>query len=283
MWELDYKEGWVLKNWCFWVVVLEKALESPLNSKEIKPVNSKGNQPWVFAGRTDAEAPILWPSDAKRQLIRSSNTLATWFEELTHLKIPWCWERLGEGGEGDNRGWDGWMASSTQWTRVWANSRRQWKTGKAGVLHSTRLKRVEHDWATEQQFLEVKSTVSPPRLKSRCWLGCLLSEALREHQLPRPAARASYTPWIWPPSCIFKVNSNVGLSNLSPSDLCFSYRISFSWLWPSSPIHRDSCGYTESTRVIQGNSLMARLLIQSHLQSVLPCKVSLSWVLGIWI
>ena len=69
MWELDHKEGWVLKNWCFWVVVLEKALESPLNSKEIKPVNSKGNQPWVFAGRTDAEAPILWPSDAKRQLI----------------------------------------------------------------------------------------------------------------------------------------------------------------------------------------------------------------------
>ena len=102
------------------------------------------------------------------------------------------------------------------------------------------------------------------------------------HQLPWPASRASYTPQIWPPSCIFKVNSNVGLSNLSPSDLGFSYRISFSWLWPSSPIHRDSCGYTESTWVIQGNSLMARFLIQSHLQSVLPFKVSLSWVLGIW-
>ena len=67
MWELDHKEGWALKNWCFWTVMLEKTLESPLNSKEIKLVNWKGNQPWIFIGRTDAEAeaPILWPSDAK--------------------------------------------------------------------------------------------------------------------------------------------------------------------------------------------------------------------------
>ena len=67
MWELDYKESWVLKNWCFWTVVLEKTLESPLDSKEIKQVNSKANQPWVFIGRTDAEveAPILWPPNVK--------------------------------------------------------------------------------------------------------------------------------------------------------------------------------------------------------------------------
>ena len=66
MWELDHK-GWVLKNWCFWTVVLEKILESLLDSKEVKPVNPKGNQPWIFTGRTDAEAeaPILWPPDAK--------------------------------------------------------------------------------------------------------------------------------------------------------------------------------------------------------------------------
>ena len=72
MWELDHKEGWALKNWCFWTVVLEKTLESPLDCKKIKPVNPKGNQPWIFIGRTDAEAeaPILWPPDVKNWLIR---------------------------------------------------------------------------------------------------------------------------------------------------------------------------------------------------------------------
>ena len=69
MWELDHKEGWAPNNWCFWTVVLEKTLESPLNCKEIKPVNPKGNQPWIFIGRIDAEAPILWPPDVKSQLI----------------------------------------------------------------------------------------------------------------------------------------------------------------------------------------------------------------------
>ena len=112
MWELDHKEGWVLKNWCFWTVVLEKTLESPLDSKEIKPVNLKGNKPWIFIGRS-------W----------SSKTSATWWEKPTHWKRPWCWERLREGGEGGNRGWDGWMASLVHWTWVWANSRRQWRTG----------------------------------------------------------------------------------------------------------------------------------------------------------
>ena len=68
MWELDHKEGWVVNNWCFWIV-LEKTLESPLDCKEIKAVNPKGNQPWIFIGRTDAEAPVLWPPDAKSQLI----------------------------------------------------------------------------------------------------------------------------------------------------------------------------------------------------------------------
>ena len=68
MWELDQKEGWMLKNWWFWIVVLEKALESPWDSKEIKPVSPKGNQPWIFIGRTDAETPILWPPDVKNWL-----------------------------------------------------------------------------------------------------------------------------------------------------------------------------------------------------------------------
>ena len=105
IWELDYKESWAPKNWCFLTVVLEKTLESPLDCKEIQPVHPKGDQSWVFIERTDVEAatPILWPPDAKSWL---------------HLKRFWCWERLRSGAEG----WDGWMASPTQWTRVWVNS-----------------------------------------------------------------------------------------------------------------------------------------------------------------
>ena len=94
MWELDHKEGWASKNWCFWTVVLKKTLESPLDWKEIRPVNSKGNQSWLFIGRADAkiEAPVLWPPDAKSWLIR---------------KKLWCWEKLKAGEEGGNGGWDG--------------------------------------------------------------------------------------------------------------------------------------------------------------------------------
>ena len=71
MWELDHKESWVPKNWCFWAVVLEKSLESPLDSKEIKPINPIRNQPWIFIGKTDgeAEAPVLWPHNAKIQIV----------------------------------------------------------------------------------------------------------------------------------------------------------------------------------------------------------------------
>ena len=96
------KEGWVLKNWCFWPVVLEMTLESPLDWKGIKPVNPKGNQPWIFIRRTDveAEAPELWPPDVNRWLIGKDLMLG----------------RLKAGGEGDDRVRDGWMASLTQWT-----------------------------------------------------------------------------------------------------------------------------------------------------------------------
>ena len=79
----------------------------------------------------------------------SSNTLATWYDALTHCKRPWCWERLKAGGEGDDRGWDSWMASPTQWTWVWASSRSWWWTGKPGVLQSMGSQRVRHDWVTE--------------------------------------------------------------------------------------------------------------------------------------
>ena len=131
VWELDYKESWAPKNWCFWTVVLERTLESPLDWKEIQPVNPTGNQSWIFMGRTDAEAetPILWPPDVKNWL--------------------WCWERLRAGGEGDDRGWDGWMASWTQWTWVWVISGSWWWTGRPCVLQSMWSQRVGHDWATD--------------------------------------------------------------------------------------------------------------------------------------
>ena len=82
----------------------------------------------------------------------SSNTLATSCEELTHWKRPWCWEGLGAGGEGDNRGWDGWMASPTQWTGVGISSMRWWRTGKSSVLQSMGSQIVGNDWVTEQQI-----------------------------------------------------------------------------------------------------------------------------------
>ena len=135
MWELDCEEGWVLKNWCFWTVVLEKTLESPLDRKEIQPVHPKGNQ-----------LNIHWKDWC---WIWNSHPLATWCEELTDLKRPWCWERLKARGKGDGRGWDGWMASPTQRTRVWASSRSWWWTGKPGMLQSMGSQRVRHDWATE--------------------------------------------------------------------------------------------------------------------------------------
>ena len=82
----------------------------------------------------------------------NSNTLATWCKELTHLEIPWCWERLKAGGEGDDRGRDGWMASLTQQTWVWVNSRSWWWTGRPGVLWFMGSQRVGHDWVTEQKL-----------------------------------------------------------------------------------------------------------------------------------
>ena len=122
MWELDYKESWVLKNWCFWTVVLEKTLESPLDCKEIEPVHPKGNQSWIFIGRIDAEAetPILWLHDAKNWLIRKDPDAGK--------------EWMKAGGEGDDRGWDGWMTSPTQWTWVSVNSRSWWWTGTPVML-----------------------------------------------------------------------------------------------------------------------------------------------------
>ena len=136
MWELDYKEIWVLKNWCFWTVVLEKILESPLDCKGIQPVHSEGDQSSVFFGRNDAKAEtlVLWPPHAKSWLIgKDSDAERDWGQEE----------------KGDNRGWDGWMASLTRWTWVWVNSGSWWWTGRPGMLQFMGSQRVRHYWATE--------------------------------------------------------------------------------------------------------------------------------------
>ena len=109
----------------------------------IQPVNPKWNQSWIVSGRTDAEAeaPILWH-----------------LMQRTDLKRPWCWERLKVGGEGDARGWDGWMASPTQWTWVWVNSGSWLWTQKPGALQSMGSQRVGYDWATELNWVWTKPT-----------------------------------------------------------------------------------------------------------------------------
>ena len=137
MCELDHKEGWVLKNWCFWTVEMEKTLESPLDCKENKLVNPKGNQFWIFIGKTDAatEASILWPPDAKSWLIgKDPNAGKDWRQEE-------------KGMTEDEMGW---MASLTQWTWVWTSSGRWWRTGKSGVLQFIGSQRVRYDsnWTT---------------------------------------------------------------------------------------------------------------------------------------
>ena len=115
--------------------MLEKTLESPLDCREIKSVHPKGNQSWIFIGRSDAKAETatLWPPEVKK-------------------KRPWCWERL-KVGEGDDRGWDGWIVSPTQWTWVWVNSGSWWWTERPGMLQSMGSQRVGHNWATEPNSL----------------------------------------------------------------------------------------------------------------------------------
>ena len=140
MWELDCEEGWAPKNCCFWTVMLEKTLKSPLDSKEIQPVHSEGDQPWVFFGGNDAEAvtPVLWLPHAKSWLIGKDSDAGRD-----------CWA----GGEGNDRGWDGRMASLTRWTWVWVNSGSWWWTGRPDMLRFMGLQRVGHDWATDLNWL----------------------------------------------------------------------------------------------------------------------------------
>ena len=121
MWELDYKESWAPKNWWCW----RRLLRFPWTARRSKQ--------WILK-----EISLEHPLEVLMPKLKL-NTLATWCEELTHWKRPWCWERLKAGGQGDDRGWDGWMASLTRWTWVWASSRSWWWTGRPGILQTMGL------------------------------------------------------------------------------------------------------------------------------------------------
>ena len=164
MWELDSEETWALKNWWCWTVVLEKTLESPLDCKEIQLVHPKGDQSWVFIGRTDVEAetPILRLPDVKSWLIgKDLDAGRDWGQE-----------------KGDDRGWDVWMASLTRWTWIWVNSGNLWWTGRLGVLRFMGPQRVGHDWATELNW-----TVCVCVCMCVCVSCSVVSDSLRPHGL----------------------------------------------------------------------------------------------------
>ena len=142
MWELDYKESWAPKNWCFWNMVFEKTGE-PLGL----PRRSKHSDIKEISPECSLEGLML---KLKLQYFGHLMRTADSFEN----ESPWCWERLRAGGEGDNRGWDGWMASPTQSTWVWVNSGSWWWTGRPGVLRSMGSQRVGHDWVTQLNWTE---------------------------------------------------------------------------------------------------------------------------------
>ena len=140
MWELDYKESWALKNWCFWTVVFEKTPESPWHLKENQPVHPKGDQFWVFTGRTDVEAetPIIWPPNAKSWPIwKDTDAGKDWGQEEMEMTED-----------------DGWMASPTRWTWVWVNSGSWWWTGRPGMLQFMGSQRVRNNCVTELSWTE---------------------------------------------------------------------------------------------------------------------------------
>ena len=126
-----------------------------LSAKELMLLNcGVGKDSWESLGLQGYPTSPFWRRSVlgvhwKDSCCSWNSNTSTWCEELTHWKRPWCWERLRAGGEGDDRGWDGWMASPTQWTWVWVNSKSWWWTGRPGVLQSMGLQKVRHDWTTE--------------------------------------------------------------------------------------------------------------------------------------
>ena len=140
MWELDRKEAWELKNWCF-QIVLEKTLESPQTARRsnrsiIKEINMEYSlEGLMLKLKLQYFSHLMWRADS---FIR-----------------PWCWERLRAGEKGDDRGWDGWRASPTQWISVWVDSSSWWWIGRPGVLWFVGSQRVGHNWATELNWYDI--------------------------------------------------------------------------------------------------------------------------------
>ena len=139
MWKLHCEESWALKNWCFWTVVLEKTLESPLDCKEIQPLHPKGDQSWIFSGRTDVEAetPILWAPHAKSWLIGKDSDAG----------MDWEQEEKGT-AEDETAGWHPWLDGC-----VSVNSGSWWWTGRPGMLWFMGSQRVGHNWTSELNWL----------------------------------------------------------------------------------------------------------------------------------
>ena len=152
MWKLDHKKGWALKSWCFWTAVLEKILESPLDCQEIKPVNPKGNQSWIFTGRTDAgaEASILWPPDAKNWLIWNDPDAGK----------DWRQEEKGT-IEDEMVGWHHWL-NGHEFKQAPGVGGGQ---GSLACCSPWGLLRVRHDWATELTELSYGYYISKLSLK----------------------------------------------------------------------------------------------------------------------
>ena len=141
MWELDHEESWALKNWCFWTVVLEKTLESPLDCKDIQPVHFEEDQPWDFFGRNDAKAetPVLWPPHEKSWLIgKDSDSGRDWGQKEKGMT------------EDEMTGWHHWL-DGREFT--WVNSWKWWWTGRPGMLRFMGSQRVGHNWATELNWI----------------------------------------------------------------------------------------------------------------------------------
>ena len=128
------------KNWCFWTVVLEKTLESPLDCKEIQPVHPKDISPGCSLEGLRLKLKLQY--------------LGHLMQRADSSERLWWWERLRTGEEGDDKGWDGWMASLIQWTWVWVESGIWWWTGRPGMLWIMESQRVRHDWATELNWTE---------------------------------------------------------------------------------------------------------------------------------
>ena len=178
MWELDHKEGWASENWCFWIMMLEKTLESPLESKEIQPVHPKGNQSWLFTGRTDAEAetPILWSPDVKNWLIwkdpdagkdwgqeekgATEDEMVGWHHRLNGLDFEQS-PRVGD-GQGKLVCCCPWITKSRTWLRNWTTTtpssvltwRIPWRE-EPGGLQPMGSQRVGHDWMTELNWNKI--------------------------------------------------------------------------------------------------------------------------------